>query len=308
MPGYQGEVFRHHRPITSDDITSRLIKGLDGSFRARAHAENYAGNEATVGVVVQLHSSGKLEGARMVKFGKVAPKDIISTDLWPEAEAAKISFPEFDLSDFGDYNASMSTPYVELDFKIMQKLGDGEELRWKSVKKGEREMKGYGDLSFRLHVRTVDPENVKYVVVAVPCALSQVMSTYGGEATSRGFPGIRIHEGRGRLITKEEPEQKFGLGIEPYFMITNGKLDENGEYVTEGMEYPPSMSIKKCVVKVLQSGMLPNWHYKRGQFEDSVKAKKYKKKEPDSSWPDVWQENDVDTSVESVTEGEIDGD
>ena len=50
--------------------------------------------------------------------------------------------------------------------------------------------------------------------------------------------------------------------------------------------------------------MLPNWHYKRGQFEDSVKSKKYKTKKPESTWPDVWPENDVDTSVESITEGE----
>ena len=251
-----------------------------------------------------MHSSGKIEGVRMAKFGKVSPKDILSTDVWPEAEAAKIQFTEFDLSDFGDFNASMSTPYVELDFKILQKLGDGEEVRWKSVKKGERENKGYGELSFRLHVRTIDPESIKYVVVAVPCALSQVMSTYGAEATSRGFPGIRIHEGRGRLVTREEPEQKFGLGIEPYYVIVNAKLDLDGEYVTEGVQFPPSMAIKKSVVKVLQSGMVPNWHFKRGQFEESVKVKKYKKKEPDVMWPDVLPENDVDTSVESITEGE----
>lgn len=74
--------------------------------------------------------------------------------------------------------------------------------------------------------------------------------------------------------------------------------------MTEGLQYPPSMSIKKYVVKVLQSGMLPNWHYKRGTFEDYVKSKKYKKKEPDNVWPDPLQEDDVDTSVESFTEGE----
>ena len=161
MPGYEGEVFRHHKPITSDDIRSRLIKGKDGGFKARAVLEGYMGNEATVGVVVQFHSSGKIEGARMVKFGKVSPKDIVSTDLWPEAEAAKISFPEFDLSDFGDFNGSMSTPYIELPFKVLEKTGEGENVRWKSVKQGERENKGYGDLSFRLHVRTVDVENIK---------------------------------------------------------------------------------------------------------------------------------------------------
>ena len=304
MTGYEGEAFKHHKPITHDAIASRLIKGKDGGFRARAVQEGYVGNEATVGVVVQMLSSGKIEGVRMAKFGKVAPKDINSADVWPEAEVAKIQFPEFDLSDFGDFNACMSTPYVELDFKILQKHGDGDEARWKSVKKGERENKGYGELSFRLHVRTVDPECIKYVVVAVPCPLAQVTSIYTSEANSRGFPGIRIHEGRGRLITREEPEQRYGLGIEPFYVIIDGKLDDNGEFVTEGVQFPTSMAIKKSVVRVLQSGMVPNWHYKRGQFEDSVKSKKYKTKKPESTWPDVWPENDVDTSVESITEGE----
>ena len=303
MPGYEGEVFRHHKPIPSDAIASRLIKGRDGGFRAQVVKEGYVGNEATVGVVVQMNSSGKIEGVRMAKFGRVAPKEINSADMWPEAEAAKIQFPEFDLSDFGDFNASMSTPYVELDFKILQKLGEGEEVRWKSVKKGERENKGYGELSFRLHVRTVDAESIKYVVVAVPGPLSQVTSTYGTEATSRGFPGIRIHEGRGRLITREKPEQKFGLGIEPYYVLVDGKLDDDGEYVLDDVQFPSSMAIKKSVVKVLQSGMVPNWHFKRGNFEETWKSKKWKRKEPDSTWPDVWPENDVDTSVESFTEG-----
>ena len=306
MPGYQGEVFRHHKAITKEDIDSRRISGLDGGFRTRCQLEGYVGNEATVGVVVQFNSEGKIEGARMVKYGKVQPKDIVSSDLWPEVEAAnvKISFPEFDLSDFGDFNGSMSTPYIELPFKVLEKFGEGEDVRWKSMKKGERESKGYTDLSFRLHVRTVDTENVKYVVVAVPCGLSQIAAAYGPDATSRGFPGIRIHEGRGRLVTREEAESRFGLGIEPFYVVSDGKVDEAGEFVTEGLQYPPSMSIKKYVVKVLQSGMLPNWHYKRGTFEDYVKSKKYKKKEPDNVWPDPLQEDDVDTSVESFTEGE----
>ena len=305
MPVYQSEAFRHHHPITSDDINSRRIGGQDGGFRTRCQLEGYVGNEATVGVVVYFNSTGKIEGTRMAKYGKVQPKDIASTDLWPEVEVAdvKVSFPEFDLSDFGDFNGAMSTPYIELPFKVLEKSGEGEDVRWKSLKKGERENKGYSDLSFRLHVRTVDVECVKYVVVAVPCALAQVLSTYP-DATSRGFPGIRIHEGRGRLVTREEAESCFGLGIEPFYVVTDGKLDEAGEFVTEGLQYPPSMAIKKCVVQVLQSGMLPNWHYKRGQFEDSVKAKKYKKKEPKQVWPDPLQEDDVDTSVESVVEGE----
>ena len=33
MPGYEGKAFRHHQPFTADDISGRLIRGGDGSFR-----------------------------------------------------------------------------------------------------------------------------------------------------------------------------------------------------------------------------------------------------------------------------------
>ena len=300
MPGYEGEVFRHHQSITGDDICGRQIGGGDGSFKERAVQEGYVGSEPTVGIVVQLLISGELEGARMVKFGKVAPKNKSTKDVWPEAEEGTLSFPEFDLSDFGDFNGCMSTPYVELPFKVSVKQGDV----LKVVKKGELEGKGYSEMSFRLHCRTIDQETIKFFVVAVPCALAQVTSSYGVEATSRGFPGIRIHEGRAKLVTKEEDEMRIGLGIEPYYRLINAKLDQNGEVVTEGVKFPSSMSIKMAVVKVLQSGMVPNWNKQRAQFDDAVKSKKFKKKEPENSWPNPLQEDDVDTSVETETDGE----
>ena len=298
--GYEGGVFRHHQPITGDDISGRLIGGGDGSFKERAVQESYVGSEPTVGIVVELLTSGMLEGARMVKFGKVVPKSKSTKDVWPEAEEGTISFPEFDLSDFGDFNGCMSTPYVELPFKISVKQGEV----MKVVKKGELEGKGYSELSFRLHCRTIVQETVKFVVVAVPCALAQVTSTYGVEATSRGFPGIKIHEGRAKLVTKEEPEMRIGLGIEPFYRLLDAKLDENSEVMLEGVKYPSSMSIKMAVVKVLQSGMMPNWNKQRAQFDDAVKSKKFKKTEPKTSWPNPLQEDDVDTSVEAEAEGE----
>ena len=193
----------------------------------------------------------------------------------------------------------MSTPYVELPFQVSVKQGKV----MKVLKKGELEEKGYSELSFRLHCRTIDPETVKVVVVAVPCALAQVFSSYGAEATSRGFPGIRIHEGRAKLVTKEEDEQKFGLGIEPFFRLVDAKLDQNDEVVTDGVKYPSSMKIKMAVVKLLQSGMMPNWNKKRALFDEAVKGKKLKKKEPEIGWPGPLPENSVDTSVESEPEG-----
>jgi hypothetical protein len=293
---YTEKVFRHCKPILVDDVCQRFINGMDGAFRDRGELDGFSGTELTVGVLVELTMDGDVTGSRMVKYGKVAEKDVNAKDIWPEVEEARLVIPEFDLSDFADINGQMTTPYAELPFKVMEKQGDS----WKTIKKGELESKGYSDLSFRLHVRTVETDKVKVTVLVVPCALAMLASTYGEEVGSRGFPGIKIHEGKAKLVSKEEPESKFGLGIEPYYCLTDGRLDEQGEMVTEGLRIPASIEIKKAVVALLQSGLIPNSHNKRGNFQDSVASRKWKKKEPKVLWPAPREEDGKDTSDEEA--------
>ena len=296
---YSEDVFRHHKPILVDDVVPRLIKGLDGAFRERIEAENYSAAEPTVGVVVQMTMAGEVVGSRMVKCGKVMVKDMNAKDIWPKCGEAKLVISEFDLSEFGDYNGQMTTPYAELDFKVMEKQGES----WKAVKKGELVSKGYSDLSFRLHCRTVEREKVKFTVVVVPCAVGRVVSTYGETVGSRGFPGIKVYGGVAKLVTKEEVEMRFGIGIEPFYHLTDGKIDEQGEIVTEGLRVPQSMVIKKVVVSILQHGLIPNFHLKRSLFEDAVKGNKWKKKEPKVVWPNPVEEDEKDTSDEETDSG-----
>ena len=302
MNPFQVDVYRHHQPITGDDITPRIIKGLDGAFRERCEQGGLGVSKPTVGVVLQLNTAGVVIGSRMVKFGSVQPKEINTLDVWPDAEGARLVIPNFDLSIFEDFNGLMSTPYAELPFKVMVKAGE----TWKTLKKGEMEGKGYGELSFRLHCRAIEPEKVKFTVVAVPGSLAQLSAHYGDKVASRGFPGIKIVEGRAKLVSKEE--RRFGLGIEPFFMITNPKTDEQGEIVTDNLRFPASMVVKGSVVGVLQSGVMPNWHAKRGQFEEAIKAKNYSKRMAEFSWPDPIQEDDNETSSSEPEEGELDDD
>ena len=281
--------------MAEHDVIPRIICGLDGGFKERTVAElNCSGIDPTVGVVVQFDMSGTLVASRMVKYGMVSPKSMNSKEFWPEADEANVVFPEFDLSVFADFSGLMSTPYTELPFKVMEKQGES----WKAVKKGELVSKGYTDLAFRLHVRTVDPEKAKFYVLAVPVGVSMVASTYGENAGSRGFPGIKVHEGRAKLVTREESESKFGIGIEPFYNVTNGKMDDAGQIVTEGLKVPSSMDLKKAVVSLLKSGVSPNVHLKRGQFEEAVRGGKWKKKEPKTTWPDPMEEDGKDTSEE----------
>ena len=118
------------------------------------------------------------------------------------------------------------------------------------------------------------------------------------------FPGIKIVVGLAKLVSKEE--RRFGLGIEPFFMITNPKIDEQGEIVTENLRFPASMSVKGAVVGVLQSGVMPNWHAKRGQFEEAIKAKNYAKRVAETGWPGAILEDDNETSSSEQEEGEFD--
>ena len=219
---YTDKVFRYCKPILVDDVCQRFINGLDGAFRERNESEGSSVTDPTVGVVVELTMDGDVAGSRMVKYGKVSEKDVNAKDIWPEVEEARLVIPEFDLSDFADINGQMTTPYAELPFKVMEKQGDS----WKTIKKGELVSKGYSDLSFRLHVRTVETDKVKVTVLVVPCALAMLASTYGKVVGSRGFPGIKIHEGKAKLVSKEEEESKFGIGVEPFYCLTDGRLDE----------------------------------------------------------------------------------
>ena len=296
---YVVEALRHHKSILVDDVIPRLIGGQDGAFKERVENEGLNSAEPTVGVLVELNTAGAVLGSSMVKCGKVTIKTMSSKEIWPDAEEASLVIPEFDLSDFGASTGLLSTAYAELPFKVMEKQGES----WKALKKGELESKGYSDLAFRIHVRTVDTEKVKMTVVILPCAVAMVVSNYGEFVGSRGFPGIKIHEGRAKLVSREEPEHKFGLAVEPFYRLTDAKLDEQGEIITEGLRVPASMDIKKAVTTLLQSGVIPNCHLKRGHFEEAVKGRKWKKKEPKFSWPDPIEEDDKDTSDEDTGPG-----
>ena len=291
---YKGEAFRHHKPILSDDVVPRIISGQDGAFREQGVLEGFAAAKPTVGVVVQFTGAGVITGSRMVKYGKVSPKDIPSKEIWPDADKATVVFPEFDLSDFEDFPGQMSSQYAELAFKVMEEQGES----LKVIKKGELEAKGYSDLCFRLHFRTVDTDNVKFTLVALPVNVSMVVNSYGEGVGSRAFPGIKIHEGRARLITKEETESKFGIGIEPFYNLIDGKTDSDGQLIVKDVRCPASFDIKQAVVSLLQSGVTPNVHIARAKFEEAVAGKKYKKKELKMSWPDPLAEDSRDTSDE----------
>ena len=301
MDSFASDVFNHHKEITAEGIEADVLRGRDGSFRVRMTEEGYNIEEPMVSTLVTFASTGEIEGTTLVKCGKVAPKEMNSLDVWPEAEEARLVFPEFDLSDFGEYNGMLSTPYVSLPFKVMRRKGEA----WQSIKKGDLENRGYSDLSFRLSFVPLGPTRVKFLVSVVPGSMDSLVNTYGQDVASRAFPGIRVHEGRAKLVRVEEREQRWGLGTQPFYVVSDGNLDETGEVDLSAVRFPSSMTIKKAVVALMQSAVMPNWHWKRGQWDEAIRTKKYSRRHPEDRWPAPVEEDGQDTeSEESGTEGE----
>ena len=221
--GFKNPVFKHHRAIRVEDIESKILLGLDGSFAELITDLGYNVDEPTVGVVVQFSKDGEIEGSRMVKCGLVKPKEINSKDIWPESEEGRLQIQEFNLSSFGDQNGFMTSRHCELDFKILVKKG----AAWKIVKKGEYEQRGYSNLAFRANFVPLGVDKAKFLITAIPGDVATLRGTYGSEAGSRGFPGLRVHEGRAKVVVAEEVEHRWGLGIQPFYLVSDAALDGN---------------------------------------------------------------------------------
>ena len=183
-------VFRHHQLIMEEAMMARVIGGMDGPFREAVTEMGHSPEEPTVGTVVQFTSRGEMQGCRVVKFGRVKPGDMNSRDFWQDAPEAKLVFPDFDLSIFAEINGMLTTPYIELPFKVTVKR----EGRWKVVKAAQLVDQGYGGLIARLNIVPISNKRVKFYVLGLPTSLTD-LGRLGDRANSRGYPGIKIHQG-----------------------------------------------------------------------------------------------------------------
>ena len=299
---FGGDVFRHHQPITGDHMAARVLSGLDGAFVERIGQEGYNVAEPSIGACVQCTPQGVIEGVRVLKCGKVKPKEMHAHDVWPASEEAWIVVPEFDLSVFGDFNGTLTTPYRDLPFKVMVRTGTGDNR--KPVKKSQWEAKGFSNLAFRVNFTPLSASKAKFLLSAIPGSVDTLETLYGEEVHSRGFPGIRIHEGRAKLVTPEEQEHRYGLGIQPFFVFRGARVDEGGEVDTSELEFPASMDTKAAVVGMFQSAVIPNWSWKHAQWDEAVRAKKFGKRLPAEMWPSPIQEDaNMTENSESEDEG-----
>ena len=294
-------VFKHHKQITTDEMERRVLPGLSGAFRNRLEEERVEVDKPVVGVAVQLNTRGEVEGCRALKAGVVSPKEINTKEIWPEAEEGKLVIPPFEVGEFRDTNGLLSTPWKDLKWKIMVKQGNN----MRAVKRKELVDRGYSDLSFRLNISTVSNSKMEMMVVAVPCSVDDLASL-GEEVHSRGFPVIKIWKGAARLVTEEEPEQRFGLGVQPFYIVSDAGLGVDGEVDVAEVTWPASAEVKKVVALLLRSAVVPNWYLKRSTREEAIRGKKFSKKAPTWMWPEPLEEDERDTegSEESDVEGQ----
>ena len=297
---FQNDIFKHHRPIAAEDIEAKLLGGLDGAFTDLIKDLGYNTEEPSIGVVIQTDKEGELDGARLTKCGRVKPKEFNTIDFWPEAGEGRLVIQEFDLSSLGDQNSFMTTRWTDLPFSILLRKG----AVWKSIKKQEYEERGYSSLMFRGHFIPVGVDKAKFIITAVPGEAATVHNTYGDEAGRRGYPGIKVHEGRAKIVISEEPEHRWGLGVQPFVLVKDAPVDDRGAVITADIRYPSSMDIKLAVVGLLSSATIPNWHHSRAAWEKAVNSRKFSSRAPQEVWPAPRVEDDADTELESSSESE----
>ena len=194
-------------------MKARVLPGLDGAFRERLREEGFDPKIPTVATMVQFKgTTGTIEGCRLLKCGVVKPGILNTKEFWPEAPELKLSIPEFDISVFPDYNGMMYSRYAKVPWKVQRPDKDG---KWKPLKAREVAEQGYGDLIMRINFQVINPEKVKFLVSGIATSL-EGLERLGEGATRRGYPTIKIYEGRANLITVEHANQRYGLGVQPF--------------------------------------------------------------------------------------------
>ena len=293
-------VFKHHQPFSIEYLETRVLMGQEGCFRTRIQEEGCDPEiEAYVAVAVQQSVLGAEEGTRVLKVGVVKPGVLNSKDLWPEAPEGKVTVLPFDLSEFPAVNGLMTSGFVELPFKLKVKEGEN----WKTVKEGERVDRGYGGLIMRLFMWPKSTTGGEFMVTCLPVALAD-RGTLGDMAKSRTYPGIKIHKGKFRFASPELPNQKFGLGNQPFMVLTDVEVGEDDEVDLSNVSWLTSMGIKTMVANTLAEATLPNWHNKTSTWKEAVQKKKFVRKAPGSVWPAPIQEDGEETASEQDPESE----
>ena len=301
--GSKMSVFAHHQAMSVKFMESRVIQGREGAFRTKATQAGFnVENEVIVGIAVQQDSLGVSQGCRVLKVGRVAPKDLNSRDIWPDSPVAKIQFPAFCVSQFGDYNGLMVSPYADIGIKIKVQEGDN----WNTVKEGEWDDLGYEGMAMRMFLVPASSEGGEYTIMAVPVTFKK-LGSLEGEPASRGYPGIKIARGKFKFASPETEDQKFGLGIQPWFIIPDLVEEaEGGGLDLTAVNWISSMEVKKTVVATLGTATLPNWHSKGTTWRKAVSKKGYEKMAPPETWPQPLLEDDQDSELEekSLDDGE----
>lgn len=295
------DVFRHHQPISEEDMASRALVGLDGAFREYLRCEGVDYEEPTLAMLVQTTSRGDIQGCRAIKCGKVKPSDINTRDFWPEAEEGKLCIPEFDISIFDDYNGCLTSPWTEVPFKVKVKNGQN----WQTVKAGVRRDRGFGDLVMRINFVPITLTKAKFLISALPVSLAE-LGQLGEDTRSRAYPTIKIYEGRANLASPELENQRWGLGIQPFFLVADAEMDQQGELQLTNVTWPSSAEVKIAVTTTLRSAIVPNWHAKVSKWAEVVKQKKWSRRVPDERWSEALAEDEEETE-EDNSETESDG-
>ena len=79
--------------------------------------------------------------------------------------------------------------------------------------------------------------------------------------------GSKIHARMANIRTEELPTQRWGLGIQPFFMVSDFRLDEAGDIDVSEVRWPVSAEVKMAPVRG-HTQLARQGHQLGGQLEE----------------------------------------
>ena len=298
----KNKFFRERGALMEQDYKRLALSGGSGAFRERVRNEGLNVRDLTVGTLVQGTISGAITGTRMVKCGIISSTSISTDEIWgEEAYKGKVEFQEHDIDVYPALNGILTTQWTtDIPWKVKIQTDEG---KWKSVKKGALAQYNFTDLSFRLNVQPVSDCGAKVYIGCVPHTIEELTAMGGGG--SRFFPTIKVVEARAKLFPMELPHHKFGVAVQPLFLIEDARVADDGDLDLENVTWPNSQTVKDAQSTLLGSATMPNFHLTFDKWKSSVAKGNFDRRESALKWPvPRREEEDTEESGLEDSDGE----
>lgn len=297
-------VFKHHQPISLENMQGLTITGTNGAFREVVRSWKEDPEILTVGVGLEIDpTTGEIVGSRLLMCGNIPEIKISTADIFPEAPIpGKAVFQKTDIGNWTMPRGIMTSHWTRrednaINWSIKMLTGG----RSKTIKFPKHSDYGFGDMAFRINVQPTSVTQAKVSLSAAPvdgAALERMP-----QWNSRKFPVVAMENFRARIFPQEVEGQHLGLGFQPIFIL------RGVEHVNiEEVNYPSSMAAKEAAVMLLQASSKPNERINATKWREAVENEEFISEKTTLLWPPPRTEDEGETSdscASEDTEGEL---